>query len=137
LPEKILSKNRLIYLDLLKVVALIVMIYDHTLKFLIPVDKTDLFKAEIALDKYAPLASALFLCIAGYNLASSYQRQTHFQTWLVKKPKYGLILIATSFFVAIITNSSHTNFFATGILQTIGLSLLMGIGLHRISISDK
>src|SRR5690606_18378501 len=79
----------------------------------------------------------LFLCIAGYNLASSYQRQTHFQTWFVKKLKYGLILIATSFFVAIITYSSHTNFFATGILQTIALSIFMGIGLLKISISDK
>lgn len=121
--------QRLFFLDLLKTCALVIMFYDHTLKILLPPSIYSSLPVEIFLDRYAPIASALFLSVAGYNLALSFNRQKIFSVWLKRKLVYVAWLILLSYSLAAVVSFEDIHWLASGILQTIGVCVLLGIGL--------
>lgn len=117
------------YLDILRLIALFYMFFQHSALILLkPVDNNKLtnFLFEIV-----PFCSALFLFVAGFSLTISNSKYVSKKDFILRLILRGLILIICSSILFIIENGfQFPDFvFSSGILNTIGIFIILSIGI--------
>lgn len=122
--------QRLVALDLLKVTAIALMIYDHVIKFLYKMDPQHISQAMWLVFTFTPLSSALFLFLSGYLLNRSLTRGESLPPGYYRKRSfYAFVLIGLSYGMwAIGVTEGH--FLSTGILQLLGVLWLLALVLR-------
>ena len=122
-----MAQHRILFIDRLRGLALVLMILNHSALYLL----------EASLDPYrhilvyltVSLSAPLFLFMVGFSLAISHMKNTAmtirpYHVDLQKHFDRGVLLILLGFMLNIVL-SPHKPFYAGGILQTIGISIII------------
>lgn len=127
-----ISARRFLDLDLLKLVAIGLMIYDHVIKFLLDHTSFELSYELYFLFLFTPFSSALFLFISGILLQHRLSLGINKDKYFIKRLTVGLILIILSYGLWVLSiNQGH--WASTGILQTLGFLWIGGVLFNRLT----
>lgn len=132
------KSQRIVTFDLLRGIAILLMIYDHSLKSIQALHPTSAdYYIAVILDHFVPLSSALFLFISGCLISYTFNKAEDTQAWLHGKIKRSLQLILLSYFLFIplfFTQPENSHWLSTGILQTLGvLTFISALFLYLVS----
>jgi hypothetical protein len=137
------GSKRLLFVDLLRFLAIFLMFWDHGLKLFYNFKTESLWEKiltefAVRILRINTLSSALFLFLVGFSLVISFYRRRGGSklTWIFRKWQRGLVLIFLSYFLFFFKfGLERVDALATsGILQLIGLILILGsllFGLKR------
>ncbi|MFC1727053.1 acyltransferase family protein [Patescibacteria group bacterium] len=129
-----MKQKRLVFIDLLRFLAIFLMFWDHAIKLFYNFDRANwqgpfFNNLSTSILLITPLSASLFLFLVGFCLCFSFHRkkQTKKLKWVFRKILKGVVLIALSFFLYYFRyDPGLTKIPATsGILQLIGSSYIL------------
>lgn len=125
------KNHRFLDLDLIKLLAISLMIYDHVIKFLLINFEIEITPTLYYLFILSPFSSAIFLFVSGLLLQYRINIYDNRSQYFYKRISRGMILIAISYLLWISTVTvGHPA--STGILQTLGVLWIIGVLINRL-----